>query len=46
MPAVVAGFPQDASADDQHEVDIELHNQSLITYNEFIAAANIHKATI
>lgn len=46
MSSAVAGFPQGGYTDDQHEVDIELHNKSLITYYEFIVAANTHKATL
>jgi hypothetical protein len=46
MPSAFAGFPQGAYTDEQREVDIELHNKSLITYYEFIVAANTHKATL
>jgi len=46
MSSAFAGFPQGGCVDEQHEVCNELHNQSLITYNEFIVAANTHKATL
>jgi len=46
MSSAFAGFPQGACVDEQREVDIELHNQSLIAYYEFIVAANTHKITL